>query len=135
MPACDRSSHAGKTLNERSAYQRYIRRLDSQPTVDESTDFEPSVQAGQELAESTSARARPVPLSFKLQKHLARNWVNYLVAVALCIAVWLLYDVWVNYAILNHDVTTQSEQINKLGRSLDQITETNHQQDLTLREI
>jgi len=131
----DRSSHVSKTRNERSAYQRYIHRLESQPTIEEPIEIDPSYEAGQELAESTSRSKRTIPLSLRIRDHLEKNWIGWSFGLLMVIAIFFLYDARVNIAIFNHDLSNQQQKLDRISTSLDNITYTDHAQDLIIQEL
>jgi len=135
MPRRDRSSHVSKTPSERSAYHRYIRRLESQPTVEESIELDPSFEPRQELTEPTSTKERAIPLGYRLSDHFQKNWVTWLFGILMFVAVYLVYDSKVNIAILHNDLSNQQSRLDRISNSVDGIVETDHAQDLIIQEL
>ncbi len=135
MSSRSRSSRASKTLNERSGYYRYIRQLESQPTVAEPSEIDPSFEAKEELAEPRSKRERTIPLGLRLRDHFEKNWISWLLGAVIFVASFLVLDARTNIAILSHDLSNQQQSLDKIDTSLHENANADHDRDLLIEEI
>lgn len=135
MPKGDRSSHVGKTISERSAYQRYIRAQPSQSTIEEATNIEPSYEAKQELTEPKSKKTREIPVSWQIGKHFEKNWISWVILILAGVAVFLLNDARADITILNNNLANQQKLVEDIQNSSQNNVEKNHSQDLLIQEI
>src|SRR5688500_17040693 len=126
MPKRDRSSHGTKSRGERGAYNRYISRLDSQPTIEEPLDLDPSSEAKKEYAQPTSNQERPIPFNLRVTDHFEKNWIGYLIAILVFIALFVIRDAQLDLAILNASVADQQRSIDRMNTSIDSNTDSDH---------
>ena len=150
-----RSTHVNKTVDERSAYQKYITRIDPQPTVNEkkSVDFESSMESGEELSEPTSKRKRKISFAALVGNHLNKHWLQWLFASLIFIGFYFMVDAKIDIAVIDNSLTSQQRQLDTLGSeiksddsahqqrfdkiesSIEDARNVNHNQDLLLNEL
>ena len=88
----NRYSHTGKSTQQKEAYKRYIPKIDYEPTLDDSLEFNNTEKAGEDLSESTIKRKRPVSINYIVSEHLRENWLKYLIGGLLIIGLFLIND-------------------------------------------
>ena len=130
-----RNPHLPKNPDERSAYHRYLSHLQGQPTVDDSMDFDPTPQAGEELAEQTSKRKRRIPVSQTMSDYVKKNWVSLLIAALLVISSYYMINSRIDIAIIKTNLSYQQQQVEKANTSIDNLLNSDHSQDLLIQEF
>ena len=115
----NRSSYTSKNISQRSAYQKYIRTTERQPTVDENFDFDSTLQQGEELSEPTSKRKRSIPTTKKIENYFKQHWIEWVIGVFILISVYFFIDAKINIAVLEVNFTSQKELTDKIELTLD----------------
>jgi hypothetical protein len=119
-----RSSHVSKSQGERHAYNRYISKTDSQPTLDERLDFDTSSELREELGKPNSERERTVPFQNKLKDFFSQHWLEWGLAIMVMIAVYLVYDSRSKIEIVDYKVSDQQQQSDKLDIAIHELNKT-----------
>jgi len=127
--------HLPKSPDERSAYHRYLAHLQGQPTVDDSMDFDPTPQAGEELAEQTSKRKRRIPASQTIGDYVKKNWVSLLIAALLAISSYFMINSRIDIAIIKTNLSYQQQQLEQANTAIENLVNSNHSQDLLIEEL
>lgn len=74
-----RRTRSGKTPREREYFTREIKKVDYQPTIDESLDFHSSDDNQSDLSISKVAATRPPKIKERLADHFKENWITWVV--------------------------------------------------------
>lgn len=123
-----RKNHTPKTQSQRQVYNRYIERLDYDPTVDDALNFPNSTKPGEELSEPTSKRKRRINTGERFIDHFKENWLNWLIGAFIIVFLWLMVDSKIDLAKISvtlenlKDNLSEVEQINQknLDKNIDQ---------------
>lgn len=113
-----RSSHASKSPAQRTAYQKYIRSTEKQPTLDESIPFDTTLQKGEEFSEPTSKRKRAIPVPQKIREHFESHWIEWLLTVFAIISIYVYIDTKIQIAVLETNFVNQKELTHKIEVNL-----------------
>ena len=150
-----RSTHVNKSPSERSAYQKYIARVEPQPTIDEkkSVNFDASMDSGEELSEPTSKRKRKISFGVSVNNYLNKNWLRWFFGGIFIIGAYFMVDAKIDIAVANAKLIDQQRQINGLDseiksnsleyqqqleknkNSIEVNKEIDHDQDLIINEL
>lgn len=158
-----KTSHATKTLADRTNYQKALAKVDTEPTIDESIDFKQSNKMDEEKEGNVLAKKRPISFGKKIVKIISEHSVELFLAilsVSFVFAGYLLYESKAALSSIEKDIEIQQQQLNRLSTAVDdndseskeQIqliqsdldklrdkiensNEVNHTQDVTLAEI
>jgi len=112
------TSHVSKSIQERSAYQRYITRIAAEPTLDESLDLKASTEPGEELSKATSTRKRPIKFQTRVKDYISSNWFNWLMVIIGIVLLFNVYDSRVNFALMDYKLSDQKSQIEMINNTI-----------------
>ena len=129
-----RNLHVGKSSYQKSAYQKYIQRMDLEPTLDDTVNFGDSAKGGEELSEPTSKRKRRIKAKDKLANHISDNWVIWLSGFFAAALVYFLVDSKIDFAKLGTNFNNQIEKIAKIRETSVLNEKQNHTQDIQINE-
>jgi len=111
----DRNRHVGKSFAQRSAYGRYIRILDYEPTLDESIDFGSTEKGGEELSESISKRPSRGHTKKVIFDHLKENWITWLLGALVVLGLYLVNESRVTTAIMGNTLNENTKSIDTVN--------------------
>jgi hypothetical protein len=107
----DRNKHVGKSNAQRFAYNRYIRTLDYEPTINESIDFGSTEKGGEELSESISRRTSRGHTKRVIFDHLKEHWVTWLIGALVILGLYLVNESRVTTAIMGNALNDNTKTI------------------------
>ena len=130
----NRKLHIGKTPYQKSAYQKYIQRIDLEPTLNDSVDFNDSAKGGEELSEPTSKRKRKIKIRDRMANHFSDNWVIWVSGIFVIALVYFMIDSKIDFAKLDVNLNNQVEKIETIKNSSLSNEKQNYKQDLQINE-
>lgn len=129
-----RKLHVGKTPYQKSAYHKYIQRMDLEPTLDDSVNFNDSAKGGEELSEPTSKRKRKIKTKDRIANHFSDNWVIWISGIFVFALMYFMIDSKIDFAKLDVNLNNQVEKIGTIHNSSLSNKKQNHKQDLQINE-
>jgi hypothetical protein len=129
-----RKGHSQKSPAQRQAYNRYVKQLDYEPTVDEALPFPTTSQGGEELSEQTTKRRRDLNVKERCVDHLRENWIGWVISLVTVLLGWLMIGSKIEIARLNIVSEGHSDDLKEVKESSQKNLEKNIEQDLTLKE-
>ena len=129
-----RNVHVPKTDQMKRNYRRYIGVQDYQPTVDESLDFEETNQSGEDLSSIDTLKKRPIDPGEKIRDHFSNNWLVWVLCALSAGIVYLVFDSKVAFTRYETILTTQSEKLNDIKSTENDLAKNDHLQDLKIQE-
>ena len=116
-----RSSHNIKSISQRQFYHNYIEQINPDPTIDQTINFGPSTETGEELSQPTSNRKRVIPFKDKVSNHFSEHWIEWIIGLVLFIGVYFVFDSRIDIAVLNTDFASQQQHIQGIVTDIDNI--------------
>ena len=126
--------HKSKSIASRERYNRYIKTLDYEPTVDETLPFSQSNLSGEELSEPTSKRKRKIDTKQRILEHFSENWLQYVIVVFASVLVFLMYGSKIDSERIIVNLDVQKEDISALKSDIKHQTQKNYTQDININE-
>lgn len=130
-----RRKHVGKGNKEKDLYADSLKKLDYEPTVDHSLEFPQSDSDKEELGISKTKTRRPPPLQERIEEHVKKNWIGWLVGfISLVLSLFMVHfnrDLGILegiVSVIRDDVKMMKDDNNKLSDKV-------HSQELTNQEM
>jgi len=115
----NRYSHTGKSTQQKEAYKRYIPKIDYEPTLDDSLEFNNTEKAGEDLSESTIKRKRPVSINYIVSEHLRENWFKYLIGGLVIIGLYLINESRIEFKLFDYKLVEIKNSVDKIEKKVE----------------
>ena len=110
----NRDSHAGKSLQQKESYKRYLTNIDYEPTLDDSLQFNNTEKAGEDLSESTIKKRRPVSLKYQIIEYVKEYWFSYLIAGFVIICLYLINETRIVNKLFDYKLSELKSSFDKM---------------------
>ena len=127
-------SHSYKTHKEKTYYKRYIRQLDSEPTIDERIEFPESDKTDNEFSVSDVPNRRRESTAELISNYVKGNWIPWATGIFLTILVFLMGDAKVDIAKIFVITDGINKSVIKIESDIEKMEEKDHSQDLNIQE-
>jgi len=128
----NRAPHVAKSLDQRSAYARYIKSLDYDPTVDESLEFDSTENAVEELGESRGTRPGEKSSKGAISAHFRSHWIEWIIAAMVIIGLYLINESRVTISILGKSVEENTDSIKDIQTDVRDLTKRTNDSELEI---
>jgi len=128
------SQHTGKSRFEKEYYNNYIKKQESESTVDEGLEFKNSDSPENEYSVAKVEAQRPIPIKYQIYKHLKEKWIEYAVIIFIAIISWLMVYSRIDIATILEKLSNVEKRIDKVEIKVEENKDYNHQQDLKIQK-
>jgi len=126
--------HTPKSGQEKTAYVNYIRKLDYEPTKDESLDFNESSDNEPDYSIQKANKVKRLSIWEQFQLHIEENWVKWIIAGVGIIISFFIVSSQISFSSINIKQDQTEKDINKINSNIEEINSTNHQQDMKIQK-
>jgi cell division protein FtsL len=139
------NSHIPKSGAEKRYYNDFIKSQDYVPTVDESLKFSETTDEQNEFKVEKNKKPRKKSFKEQISDHFGEHWIYYVIGVVTIVISFLMIDSKVDIArifeknsTIEKNIETISTDIKELDKKItddiDELKETNHDQDMKIQE-
>jgi len=114
-------NHQTKTKAEREAFARSIRKAENIPTIPTQNIGGESTLIGSDEPEININKKPRKTNANRIVLHIKRNWVSYLISIAVFVGMYFLITSRVELARVNSDLSYQSTEIHKTSEKVEKI--------------
>jgi hypothetical protein len=130
-----RDSHTGKTYKQKQDYNRFLPKIDYEPTIDDSLQFNGTEKAGEDLTESTIKRKRPISINHTITEHISENWLIYLIGAIVIICLYLINESRIDFKLFDYKLIKIGDSVDKIEKKVESHDKTIIENDIKIKEI
>jgi hypothetical protein len=130
-----RRKHIGKGKKEKDLYVSALKKLDYEPTVDDSLDFSQSDNNKEELGLPKTKRKRLPPIDERIKEHFKENWVKWFIGLIGLVLSIFIFDFNRDLGRLEGSVSIILDNVKGIKDENNKLSDKIQSQELTTQEM
>lgn len=127
-------NHSAKNQRQREYYSKGIKKLDYEPTLDESLKFQESDDTKADLSLSETNQSRPPAIKDKIADHFRENWIYWAVGGVALLLIFFVFDFNRDMGRVEGKIEHIDESVTNINSHFESIYKKNNEQDLMIKE-